>query len=157
MSNTFQLTEDQKKLIERIGVQMEKMGNPPAPSRIQALLLVSPVTELSFDEIRESLNLSKSATSNAINLLMNNKQIDYITRPGERKRYFKNTIASWRTSMEDAFEKLTVGADIFEEVLKQRPAETPEFNHSLREIIDFMRFVNEEMPKLYKKWQEERN
>ena len=110
-----------------------------------------------FDEIRESLNLSKSATSNAINLLMNNKQIDYITRPGERKRYFKNTIASWRTSMEDAFEKLTVGADIFEEVLKQRPAETPEFNHSLREIIDFMRFVNEEMPKLYKKWQEERN
>ena len=107
MSEAVQLSEEQRRLIEKMGVGGEKNGMPPAPARIMALLMVSPETELTFDQVRETLNLSKSATSNAINMLLTTQKIDYITKPGDRKRYFKNKIgytivfirAGWRAEI----------------------------------------------------------
>ena len=153
MSDQVKLTDEQRKLIEKIGVHSEKEGVAPASGRIMALLMVSPEVELSFDQIRETLNLSKSATSNALNMLLNTGKIDYITQPGERKRYFKNKIRSWRDEMKNAFEHITMVADLFEEVLEQRPEDTAEFNHNLREIIDFLRYMKEELPSLYRDWE----
>lgn len=154
MSNAIQLTERQRDLIEKLGVYHEKTGAPPATARISALLLVSPVTELSFDEIRETLNLSKSATSNALNMLLNTGKVDYITKSGDRKRYFKNKMSNWKTDLRENFQKLTKAADVLEEVLEARPKETVEFNQNLEQVIDFMRFINVEIPALYKKWED---
>ena len=154
MSNAVQLTEDQKQLIEKIGVMHEHSGMQPAASRISALLLISPDTELSFDQIRETLGLSKSATSNAINMMLTVSKIDYITKPGDRKRYFKSKVASWQEDIKRDFSKFTEMADRLEEVLKQRPGNTTEFNGKLEDVIDFLRFMNTELPNLYKKWQD---
>lgn len=147
------LTEEQKKLIEKLGVNTEKEGMPPAPSRILALLMVSHELELTFDQIRETLNLSKSATSNALNMLLNTERIEYITKSGERKRYFKNRVGSWRESVKQTFQKLDRGADLFEEILNLRPDDTPEFNNNLKEIISFMRFTNERLQNIYEEWE----
>jgi len=157
MSEEIKLTEEQKRLIERLGVYHEKSGMPPATGRIIALLTVSPEIELSFDQIRETLNLSKSATSNAINLLMSLEKLDYITHSGERKRYFRSKIGSWRDSMKQSFHNITNVADTLEEILEQRPDNTEKFNKNLAEIISFMRFINKEIPTLYKKWEEKGN
>lgn len=154
MSEKIKLSEKQKNLIERLGVYHEKTGMPPAAGRIIALLTVSPKIELSFDQIRETLNLSKSATSNAINLLINLEKLDYITHSGERKRYFSSKIGSWRDSMKQSFKNITNVADTLEEVLEQRPDKTEQFNKNLAEIISFMRYINSEIPTLYKRWEE---
>ncbi|HBF19956.1 MAG TPA: hypothetical protein DDW81_07640 [Cryomorphaceae bacterium] len=116
--------------------------------------MVSPETELTFDQVRETLNLSKSATSNAINMLLTTQKIDYITKPGDRKRYFKNKIGSWKEDVRSNFQNITRLADLFEEVLSLRPADTTEFNNKLREIIAFMRFMEEKLPGLYRQWEE---
>ncbi|GGH69118.1 MAG: MarR family transcriptional regulator [Bacteroidetes bacterium] len=156
MSEIVQLTAKQKELVEKIGVYHEKSGLPPAPARILALLLVSPITELTFDQIRETLNLSKSATSNAINMLLNVNRLDYITKSGDRKRYFKNKVSNWRSELRDSIFKITEAADILEEILEVRPNNTPEFNENLSSIIDFLRFINDELPGLYQKWENKR-
>lgn len=156
MSEIIQLTARQKELVEKIGVYHEKSGLPPAPARILALLLVSPITELTFDQIRETLNLSKSATSNAINMLLNVNRLDYITKSGDRKRYFKNKVSNWRSELRDNIFKITHAADILEEILDVRPDNTSEFNDNLRSIIDFLRFINDELPGLYQKWENQR-
>ena len=153
MADEITLTEEQKALIERLGVYHEKVGIPPAPSRILSLLTISPETELTFDQIRSTLQLSKSATSNALNMLMNTEKVDYITRSGDRKRYFKSKIGVWRKEMTSTVNRLTKAADLLEEVLHNRPKETVEFNKNLENVIDFMRFINAEMPELIKKWE----
>lgn len=153
MSEAVQLTEQQKRLIEQLGVYYEKGGTPPAHARILALLTVSPQTELTFDQIRETLQLSKSATSNAINMLMNMEKMDYITKPGDRKRYFKNKIGTWREEMKNSFHKITKVADLLEEALHQRPKETTHYNEGLKDIVSFLRFMNKELPEVYKKWE----
>lgn len=149
------LTEVQKQLIERLGVNSEKEGIPPAPARVMALLMVSPELDLSFNQIQDTLGLSKSATSNAINLLLNTDRIDYITHPGDRKRYFKNKIGTWKESMQNGFQKITNSADLLEEILAHRPKETAEFNKNLKDIISFMRYINKQLPELYRNWEKQ--
>lgn len=153
MENTLILTDKQKELIERLGVIHEGSGFPPAASRVSSLLLVSSRPELTFDEIREGLNLSKSACSNAINLLLNLGRVEYITKHGDRKRYFRNKVASWQKEIKSTFKKMSDTSVILDEVLAQRPGNTTDFNQSLKELISFMNYLKDELPLLYAKWE----
>src|ERR1039457_1717695 len=98
------LSTKQKELIERIGIFFEHQGLPPAVARICGLLLISDRLELTFEEIYTTLNISKSAASNAINLLLNTHKVEYITKPGDRKRYFKMSIDQWEDLLMQKFQ-----------------------------------------------------
>ncbi len=154
--SNMELTEAHKILIEKLGVMHEKSGMAPAPSRVMSLLLVSPITELTFDEIREALSLSKSAASSAINSLLSANKIDYITKPGDRKRYFRSNVIYWEDQVKQNYKGLDLVADMLEEVLNQRPGNTVDFNNSLSEVVHFLRYLITEMPKVYAKWEESR-
>lgn len=147
------VTQEQKLLIEKMGVFYEKSGVQPAAARVLGLLMVSDTTELTFEEIIQTLGISKSAASNSINLLLTINKIEYITKPGDRKRYFKIKIAQWHQDMKQNFQEQTRLTDLFKQVLKQRPGNTTEFNNTLEEIILFMEFLQTEIPVLYDKWE----
>lgn len=147
------LTPYQKQLVEKLGVFYEKNGLSPVAARILALLLVSARTELTFDEIREELSISKSATSNALNLLLTTEQIEYITLPGDRKRYFRSMIINWQDKMKQKMNSMIAMTSLMTEVQNQRPVDpASEFNNSLNELISFMNFFHKEIPGLFDKW-----
>lgn len=150
----FKLSDYQTQLIEKMGVFHEKSGMQPAVSRIMALLLIADKLELTFDEIREALKISKSAASNALNMLLKTKKIEYVTYSGDRKRYFRTRIMNWREDMKEKFEGMTMMHTLLREILHQRATSTQEFNKTLKEIIDFMGFFHKEIPLIFKKWEE---
>ena len=88
-------SEEQLELVERIGAIHDRSGVRPAAGRILGLLIVSAGQELSFDEISATLGLSKGATSTALSLLQSLDRVDYTTRTGDRKRYFKIRLEDW--------------------------------------------------------------
>lgn len=94
-------------LVEQIGLDLEdRLRLSPLAARIFTLLILSSYEGLSFDEIRESIMASKSATSVNINVLL---QLDYIvsyTNPGERKRYFKLVKYSQVVSLEAELQRI---------------------------------------------------
>src|SRR6187402_1614480 len=147
------LTDKQLKLIEELGVFQEQMGIQPAAARILSLLLVSDRTELTFEEIYETLNLSKSATSNALNFLINTEKLEYITKPGERRRYFRFKIKSLKEGIQKVLEGRNAFNLLLKQVVKLRPKSTGEFNSSLEEVTQFLDFMQTELPKLYQKWE----
>jgi len=146
------LSQKQIELIEKIGIYFEQ-GMPPASARILALLIVGEREAFSFENIRESLNLSKSATSNGINFLLSFKKIEYFTKSGERKRYFKwsptNTINHFKEGIENVL-GLSV---LFEATLKQKKNKDSFNTKMLGELTDLMNFLHNEMPAIYKKWE----
>lgn len=146
------LSEKQKQLVERVGVAQEREGLPPAVARILAMLLVADETDHTFEDIQAELGLSKSAVSNALNFLLMNKSIDYITRPGDRKRYFRSAIHIWPEHLSTKLKGMVEIKALMSEVLAQRTQDTPEFNHNLAELVDFMAFIHQEIPKLIDKW-----
>lgn len=79
----------QKELIEHIGIQSERDGYQPAAARILGLLMVMDKEEYTFEEIVEEMKMSKSSVSTALKTLELREVIEYITYPGDRKRYFR--------------------------------------------------------------------
>ena len=146
------LTNTQKELIERFGVIQEQSGLAPASARVNALLTVSDDTSLSFDEIRETLQLSKSATSNAINNLLILGRIGYKTELGDRKRYFFSKLEHWRQQFRRDILGLNDYNRVLEDILSNRNPETKGFNTELKDLIGFMEFFVEESIQLIDSW-----
>lgn len=146
------LRENQKQLIEKIGVHLESEGLSPAAARIIALLVVADEVEITFEDIYPSLGISKSTASSAINMLLTIGRIEYITKPGDRRRYFRSKIGNWFGAFEGVVVKMGHSKLLFKEVLEQRTKETKEFNKSLALLISFMDFMEAEMPALIEKF-----
>lgn len=147
-----QLTQQQKELIERMGVFYEQHGIVPIEARIMSLLIVCDEPELTFDQIRELLGVSKSATSTALNMLMLTQKVIYKTRPGDRKRYFASNIHQWQEGFSENFKKLFGIIKVLKEALNQRTPNTPEFNQQIGEFIAFTEYLSVEFPRLYQEW-----
>lgn len=147
------LSEKQKTVVEQVGISFERMGMQPAAARVMGLLYVADRPELSFDEITEALQISKSATSNAINLLLQTEQIEYTTFPGDRKRYFRLKISNWREGFAKKIEGMTSFNVLLRQVLEVRTPETPDFNQSLEELINFLDYINRQLPRLLQDWE----
>ncbi|MET7030445.1 GbsR/MarR family transcriptional regulator [Sediminicola luteus] len=146
------LTNIQKELIESFGVAQEGMGLSPASARVNALLTIADNVELTFDEIRESLELSKSATSNAINNLLMLNRIGYKTKPGDRKRYFYSKIGQWQQAFMDSMNGLTDYNKLLKTILSHRTKENKEFNIQLKELTEFIDYYQKESIKIIKNW-----
>ena len=151
------LTEKQKTLIEKIGITIEKEGMQPVAARILGLLYVSDKPELTFDEITATLQISKSATSYGINLLLQTERLEYITFSGDRRRYFRLKISNWREEFKHKIETMTSLNVLLREVLEVRTKETPEYNASIQELVGFLDYVFQNLPLLLQQWDKEKN
>ncbi len=101
------LPQKTKKLIEEIGVGLEtRLKISPLAARIYALLTLSSYEGLSFEEIREKIGSSKSSTSVNLNVLTQLKQIEYFTKSGDRKRYFRIAKYFQLITLESTYESL---------------------------------------------------
>ena len=146
------LTDKQKELIESFGVAQEAMGLSPAAARVNALLIIADKVELTFDEIREALELSKSATSNSINNLLMLKRIGYKTKPGDRKRYFYSKMGQWQDAFMDSMNGLTGYNILLKNILAERSQENKEFNAQLKELTAFIDYYQKESIQIIKNW-----
>ncbi|HSF53421.1 MAG TPA: MarR family transcriptional regulator [Algoriphagus sp.] len=146
------LNEKKLELIERIGVFHERRGMQPLMGRILGLLLVLDEAEATFDEIIEYLNVSKSAVSNALNILQLQGHIAYKTKPGERKRYFYLTLDKWEEAMEKELCDISLISSFMKDVLKERGNVKPDFNHNIKDICNFMEFLRNRVPSLFKEF-----
>lgn len=153
----IELTEKKLKLIEELGVLVEQGGIQPAAARILSLLIVSDKTELTFEEIYETLNMSKSAASNAINFLISTDRVEYITQPGERRRYFRCKLKSIKDNVQKSLAGMDAVNIVLKKVLDQRPVGTKEFNTNLEELTQFMDFMKQELPVLIQKWEAQKS
>ena len=93
---------EQARLVEKLGLEIEeRMSLSPLSARIYALLILSPYDGLTFEEIKEVIQASKSSTSVNINVLVQLDYIKFYTKPGDRKRYFQISKYSALVSLEN--------------------------------------------------------
>jgi len=156
-NNMIELRHEQLEIIQKMSVFQVKSGMPPTEARILALLLVSDRTELTFDEIRETLNTSKSAVSNALNTLVLRNKVESITIPGDRKRYFKHQLKNWNENAKDSLGKLLSVHQLLKEILAVRCVETEDFNQDLSHVIDFIEFMQKELVIVFEKWNKQQS
>ncbi|EJF08242.1 GbsR/MarR family transcriptional regulator [Pontibacter sp. BAB1700] len=140
------LSEEQRSLIEEFGIYQENNGFQPAVARVMGLLLVSDRPELTFDEISETLSISKSATSNSLNMLLNTGHIEYTTFSGDRKRYFRIKSSNWRELFAKKMEDLSHLNSLLKRVLEVRKRDNPIYDTKLNDFISFLDYMKAQMP-----------
>lgn len=87
--NSQELEEEKNRLIEKLGVHMEKENNlAPLAARILATMIIIGKQGITFDQLVKDLGASKSTISNHLDHLQASNKIKYYTKPGDRKRYF---------------------------------------------------------------------
>jgi DNA-binding transcriptional regulator GbsR (MarR family) len=83
-------SENKRKLIEEVGLHFEQIKQmSPLAARIYAIMILCPKNGHTFDEILAMTCASKSSVSTQLNLLLQLKKVEYFTKPGDRKRYFR--------------------------------------------------------------------
>ena len=96
-------------LIEDIGLVLEERADlSPLAARIYSTLILSSDDGLLFEDITEMHHASKSSVSNNLNVLVKLKYIEYYTKVGERKKFYRAAKYYVKTALEkynDMFEK----------------------------------------------------
>lgn len=94
--------KEKKQLIEEVGLHFEQVHNiSPLAARIYAMMILSPADGHTFEEIVETSGASKSSVSTQLNILVQVKKVDYFTKPGSRKRYFRASKMYLKKTLED--------------------------------------------------------
>ena len=99
--------EEKKKLIEEVGLHFEKVSQmAPLAARIYAIMILSPYDGHTFDEILEMTRASKSSVSTQLNFLLQLKKVEYFTKSGDRKRYFRASKTYLINTLKEELEKI---------------------------------------------------
>jgi DNA-binding transcriptional regulator GbsR (MarR family) len=130
----------QKELIETIGRNLEKQGLQPVAGRILGMLMVMDKEEYTFDEIVEEMQISKSSASNALRNLELREAIEYVTYPGDRKRYFRISFSDINKLIEGVKKKFQTDADIFDEIISLKKDPNSKNACALKTISKGMRY-----------------
>lgn len=146
------ISDKQAAQIERIGVTLEKSQFPPLAARVMALLLVAEPPYCTFDEILENLQSSKSSVSTSLNLLLREGIVDYITFPGDRKRYFQVNSRTWLQMIKRKVDQIAPFRGILSELTQTRSGQYPEFNQMLEDMNQFHAEMEEALKAVVDRW-----
>jgi DNA-binding transcriptional regulator GbsR (MarR family) len=141
-----------KEQVEKIGVVCDKDGFPPLAGRLLGFLMLAEPPHKTFDEITEFLQASKSAVSNTLKFLETQEMIEYITFPGDRKRYFRMRVTEWHQVILSKMDWLRMMQNQVAQVLKIRSDQYTEFNEGLQNMHELYEIFIEEMPLVVEKW-----
>ncbi len=153
-----QMIANIKEKVEELGVFFAGTGLTPMEARVFALLLLADPPAMEFFAIQKFLDASKSTISNALRQLMKEGRVDYFTKPGDRKRYFRVSSAKWLEQIQESFATITPFVQTMDSVLELRKGtNSPEFNRDLQRIQDYFSFLAEELPRMKKKWEQQQS
>ncbi len=142
-----------KQKVEELGIFFESTGLTPMEARVFALLLLSDPPEKDFFAIQDFLQASKSTISNALKRLMNEGRVNYTTKPGDRKRYFRVSPNDWLNQIQEQFSSVAPFVKTMARVVDiRKDMDSPEFNKQLNNIQNFFEFLGEELPRMMTRW-----
>lgn len=115
------------RLIEEIGVLFEQTHDlTPLAARIYVIMILSPKDGYAFEEIVEITQASKSSVSTQLNLLMQLNRVEYFTKSGDRKRYFRASKVYLKFRLEELLENIQKEMELAEKLSKFNKDNNPE-------------------------------
>lgn len=147
--------QKQKELIESIGRYNEKDGFQPVTARIMGLLMVMDKEEYTFDEIVEEMQISKSTVSNALRNLELRDVIEYVTYPGDRKRYFRIVSGDINEMIDEVEKRMQLKLDIMNRIIELKKNPNSRNCKFIKNITEGIKFFIEHIDKLKAEYKSE--
>jgi DNA-binding transcriptional regulator GbsR (MarR family) len=141
--------------VEEVALGFERQGLFRMAGRVLGWLLICDPPEQTFNQLAEVLQASKGSISAAMKFLVPSGLVERISRPGERRDYYRCRPGAWaelardQSRLYDEFRKL---AQRGLQLLADAPAARRE---RLQDMHDFYAWLEAEMPALWARWRRE--
>jgi len=135
----------QKELVEELGRYFDKEGLQPIVGRILSLLMVMDKELYTFEEIVEELSISKSSASNALKNLEIRGDIEYLTLPGDRKRYFRYRRRNLLSVIEAFQQKIGEFKSIADHILKLKEDKNSANSMYLKQWLKMIEYFSDRL------------
>ncbi len=149
-------TEEERMYVEKVGLAFEQLTLPRMAGRIFGWLLISESPLISIGELVEALQASKSSVSTMLRLLMQIKLVELVSRPGERRDYYRIHPDAWVNSLQDRLEQAHAFRQLAEQGLAILAGASRERCRRLEEMRSLYALLEREIPGLMELWEEER-
>lgn len=141
--------------IEETGIIYEGFGLTRMAGRIHGYLMVSDKEMVSFDELTQVLQASKSAISTNLKALLAVKFIKATTLPGDRKTYYSLAPEiSWSDLIKSKIEQIQIIKKHFEKGMELRINKNDRPSQWLAKANYFYEWIGNEFPTLINRWEE---
>jgi DNA-binding transcriptional regulator GbsR (MarR family) len=147
--------EVRQRYVEERGLLFERFGLPRMAGRVLGVLLISAVPERPAEELADTLQASRGSISTTTRMLERVGLIERISKPGERRDYFRNKPGAWHNILRRELESVSVMRRMAEEGLKILDSSDPEARRGLEEMLDIYAFMERELPAVFARWEKE--
>jgi len=147
---------EQKHFIEDISLYFEQMGLPRMAGRVLGVLLISDPPEQSLNDLTEVLQASKSSMSTTARLLSEMGLIERASSAKPREAAFRFKPGGWVVFMRMRLRLMASLHEIAERGLELLKDEPPAIRARLQEAHDMFSQIEEELPALLRRIEEER-
>ena len=151
------LYNERTNFIEETGIIFEKLGLTRMSGRILGYLMVSDKEMVSFDELTQVLQASKSSISTNLKTLVQVTFVKPITLPGDRKTYYLlSPDLDWTTYIEHRMQLLSLMNQLFKKGLNLRVNQADKTARWLQDATSFYDWIISEFPKVIERYKEEK-
>ncbi len=150
------LYNERTNFIEETGIIFEKIGVTRMAGRILGYLMVSDKEMVSFDELTQVLQASKSSISTNLKTLVQIAFVKPITLPGDRKTYYMlSADMDWIHYLENRMQLLNIMNQMFKKGLNLRVNQNDKAAQWLQDATSFYDWIIREFPKVIERYKEE--
>ena len=152
------MREDQLRYVEDFGLLLEHFGKPRMVGRVLGVLLVSGLQDHSAEELADILRDSRGSISSATRTLVQSGLVQRVSRPGERRDYFRVRPGAWNELMRERMVQIYALREMAERglsVLDAVDAGEPEARRGLEEMRDFYAYWERELPAVLERWEQQ--
>jgi hypothetical protein len=144
-----------ERFVEEIGLVFDSIHLPRMAGRVLGAILLGPREGSTAADLAETLQASKGSISNMTQLLIHYRFIDRTVKAGDRRDRFVVRQGAWARMMLWRLELLQRLQELADDGLGLLgPDGNPE---PLQEVRDMYAFLERELPKLFDRWEEERD
>jgi len=145
------ISPEMRQFIESVGQYFERYALPRIGGRILGLLLVAQ-RELSLDDIASTLQVSRASVSTNIRLILVIGLGELVTRPGDRRDYYRFSPHAWEQGLEADIEGTVALRRLAERGLAAAQKSESTAHQHLAELIEFCDFVLEDRRTSLVRW-----
>ena len=146
------MNEAQQRYVEDFGLFFERFGLSRMLGRVLGVLLVRP-PERSAEELAGMLAASRGSISQATRGLVRMGLVQRLTKPGERRDYFRVRRGTWMELTRQQVAATTALREIAEKGLDLLDSDDPGAKRGLQEMRDFYAFWENELPAALERWE----
>jgi DNA-binding transcriptional regulator GbsR (MarR family) len=146
---------ERSSFVEESGIFFERVGMTRMAGRIVGYLMVTDKEAVSFDELTQVLQASKSSISTNVRALLQTRLIRASAQPGDRKTYYSlSSDMNWGDYIHKRTHELEALKALFAKGLALRSNKRDASSGWLGEAIEFYDWLTAEFPRIIEKWEQ---